>query len=69
MAQAQTKGRILDLNFGLEYNFWENLGVGLAFHSLNIALELGDSSANWSFVGNIETGFSGLLLYAKLYYF
>jgi hypothetical protein len=55
----------IDLNVGLEYNFWKYAGVGLGYNfvSMNISKDGSDSGLN-----EIDMSYGGLLLYAKLYF-
>ena len=58
-------GSRVDLNVGLEYNFWKYAGVGLGYNfvSMNISKDGSDSLLN-----EIDMSYGELLLYAKLYY-
>jgi hypothetical protein len=63
-------GDITDARLALEYNIWEHLGVGLAYDSFDarIKAEEGTEWPGIDFIGKIELEYSGLLLYAKLYF-
>jgi hypothetical protein len=63
-------GDITDARLALEYNIWKHLGVGLAYDSFDARIKA-EEGTDWpgiDFVGRIELEYSGLLLYAKLYF-
>ena len=60
------EGRIIDLNFMLEYQIWRNfdLGFGINTYRLGLRAENEDSDL-LKFAGSVGIDYTGLLLYAK----
>ena len=62
-------GSILDANVAIEYLPWKHLGFGLGFDSLNVKAEAdGDDYPGIDFKGEVNFHYTGLQLYAKLYF-
>jgi hypothetical protein len=64
------EGSIFDANVAAEYNAWKNVGFGLALDFFRVQVEAEDDDAypGVDFIGNINFGISGLLLYVKVYW-
>jgi len=63
-------GDITDARFALEYNIWKHLGIGVAYDTFDASIKA-EEGTDWpgiDFIGRIEFEYSGLLLYAKLYF-
>jgi len=62
-------GSILDANVAIEYLPWKHFGFGLGFDSLNVKAEAdGDDYPGIDFKGEVNFHYTGLQLYAKLYF-
>jgi hypothetical protein len=62
-------GSILDANVAIEYLPWKHFGFGLGFDSLNVKVEAdGDDYPGIDFKGEVNFHYTGLQLYAKLYF-
>lgn len=62
------KGSILQSQIALEYKPWQHVGIGLAVDTMQIKVEADDDEIYDDFKGVIEFGYSGLTLYAKLFF-
>jgi hypothetical protein len=64
------EGSIFDSRVAVEYNAWKHVGFGLALDFFRTQVEAEDDDAypGVNFVGSIDFGVSGLLLYAKVYW-
>ncbi len=64
------EGSIFDATVAAEYNAWKHVGFGLAldFFRAEVNAEDDDAYPGVDFIGNIDFGVSGLLLYAKVYW-
>jgi hypothetical protein len=59
-------GQLVDLRLGVEYQIWRYFGLGLGYNVMDINVSA--SKANdyvGEFVGDIDVGFGGLMLYGK----
>ena len=66
---GEFQGSIIDTNVAIEYLAWKHLGFGLGFDSLNVHVEAdGDDYPGIDFKGEINFHYTGLQLYAKLYF-
>jgi len=66
---GEFQGSILNANFAIEYLPWKHLGFGLGFDSLNVHVEAdGEDYPGIDFKGEVNFNYTGLLLYAKLYF-
>jgi hypothetical protein len=62
-------GSILQTNVAIEYLPWKHFGFGLGFDSLNLRVEAdGDDYPGIDFQGEVNFHYTGLQLYAKLYF-
>ena len=62
-------GSILDANVAIEYLPWKHFGFGLGFDSLNVKVEAdGEDYPGIDFQGEVNFHYTGLQLYAKLYF-
>jgi hypothetical protein len=62
-------GSILQTNVAIEYLPWKHFGFGLGFDSLNMKVEAdGNDYPGIDFKGEINFHYTGLQLYAKLYF-
>jgi hypothetical protein len=64
------EGSIIDTTVAAEYNAWKHVGFGLALDFFRVQVEAEDDNAypGVDFIGNINFGISGLLLYVKVYW-
>jgi len=61
-------GTILDTNFGVEWNAWENWGFGAAIDNFRLGIESESDNEDIpgiDFVGSIKLNYTGLMLYTK----
>jgi hypothetical protein len=66
---GEFSGSILEANVAIEYLPWKHLGFGLGFDSLNVKVESdGEDYPGIDFKGEVDFQYTGLLLYAKLYF-
>jgi len=66
---GEFSGSILETHVAIEYLPWKHLGFGLGFDSLNVRVESdGDDYPGIDFKGEVNFHYTGLLLYAKLYF-
>jgi hypothetical protein len=66
---GEFQGSILETNVAIEYLPWKHFGFGLGFDSLNVHVEAdGDDYPGIDFKGEINFHYTGLQLYAKLYF-
>ncbi|MBW2671649.1 MAG: hypothetical protein JRD87_17625 [Deltaproteobacteria bacterium] len=66
---GEFSGSILQTNVAIEYLPWKHFGFGLGFDSLNIKVEAdGDDYPGIDFKGEVNFHYTGLQLYAKLYF-
>jgi hypothetical protein len=62
-------GSILETHVAIEYLPWKHFGFGLGFDSLNVKVEAdGDDYPGIDFKGEVNFHYTGLLLYAKIYF-
>jgi len=59
-------GKILDLGFNLDYNFWKYGGVGIGFDL--VYLDYAEDKGGDSFLVEVEQFYAGLFLYAKFHF-
>lgn len=63
------KGAIYESHAAIEYLPWKHLGFGLGFNVFNLDIEAdGEDYPQIDFVGELNFKYSGLLLYAKLFF-
>jgi len=60
------KGQISDINLAAEYRAWKNFALGAGFNVVRVSLDVDESISGVSFVGSVDSNFSGLLLYGKM---
>ena len=66
---GEFSGSILQTNVAIEYLPWKHLGFGLGLDSLNVKAEAdGDDYPGIDFKGEVNFHYTGLQLYAKLYF-
>ncbi|MCF6241204.1 MAG: hypothetical protein L3J74_07655 [Bacteroidales bacterium] len=65
---GHTTGAILDINIRMEHNTWKHFGFGGGLDFYKIAMRSESSKSNFDFIGNIEMGYTGLLIFAKYYF-
>ncbi|MDH3837742.1 MAG: hypothetical protein OET81_11225 [Desulfobacteraceae bacterium] len=62
-------GTIYESHAAIEYLPWKHFGFGLGFNTFNLNIEAdGEDYPQIDFVGEIDFKYSGLLLYAKLFF-
>ena len=62
-------GSIIDTQVAIEYLPWKHFGFGLGFDSLNVHIEADEEDyPKIDFKGEVNFHYTGLLLYAKLYF-
>lgn len=62
-------GAIYDAHAAIEYLPWKNLGFGLGYNVFDLQIEAnGEDYPQIDLVGELEFRYSGLLLYAKLFF-
>jgi len=61
-------GAILDINIRIEHNTWKHFGFGAGVDFFKIVVRSESSKDNLDFIGNVEMGYTGLLVYAKYYF-
>ncbi len=62
-------GTLTSANVALEYNAWKHLGLGIGYDIFRFRIESqGEDYPGIDFTGKIEFGYSGLLLYGKIYF-
>ena len=65
----QFRGAIVASNVALEYLPWKHVGFGLGFNTFNLNIEAnGEDYPQIDFKGNINFNYTGLLLYAKMFF-
>jgi len=63
------KGTIFESHAAIEYLPWKNLGFGLGFNTFDLNIEAdGEDYPQIDFKGNLEFKYTGLLLYAKVFF-
>ena len=66
---GEFSGSILEASVAIEYLPWKHFGFGLGFDSLNVQVESdGEDYPGIDFKGEVDFQYTGLLLYAKLYF-
>jgi len=63
-------GIINDSRLAFEYNIWKHVGIGVAYDDFKVELDVKDDTY-WpgiDFIGNFDIDYTGLLLYAKIYF-
>jgi hypothetical protein len=66
---GEFEGSIIDANVALEYQPWKHFGFGLGFDSLNVHINAdGEDYPGIDFKGEVNFNYTGLELYAKLYF-
>lgn len=59
-------GSLNDVNLKVEYHPWKHLGLGLGYNYYQMHLIIPDASDSlFDFVGDIKSGYTGILFYAK----
>lgn len=59
-------GSLNDINLKVEYHPWKHLGLGLGYNYYQMHLIIPDASDSlFDFVGDIKSGYTGVLFYAK----
>jgi len=59
-------GKLIDLRLGVEYQIWRYFGLGLGYNVLDVNVSATKPSDYiGEFVGDVEVGFGGLMLYGK----
>lgn len=59
-------GSINDINIRLEYYPWNHFAVGVGYNSFQLNITAEEDGASFiDFIGKIESGYTGLLLYGK----
>ena len=62
-------GAIYEAHVAVEYLPWKHLGFGLGFNTFNLDIEAdGEDYPQIDFVGELNFRYSGLLLYAKMFF-
>ena len=62
-------GAILDSHLALEDHVWKHVGFGLAIDRLQLEIEAEDDVyPGVDFIGNLTFGYTGVLLYTKIYF-
>jgi hypothetical protein len=61
-------GSILDLNLALEYNLFENFGIGIGYNLLFLNVDSEDSDSLLGFEGEIDYDLDGFILYGKYFF-
>jgi hypothetical protein len=61
-------GAILDINIRLEHNTWKHFGFGAGLDFFKIIVRSETTNGNFDFIGNVEMGYTGLLIFAKYYF-
>ena len=62
-------GAIYESHVAVEYLPWKHLGFGLGFNTFNLDIEAdGEDYPQIDFVGELNFRYSGLLLYAKMFF-
>ncbi len=61
-------GAIIDINLMVEHNTWKHFGFGAGLDFYKIVVRSASSKSNLDFIGNIEIGYTGLLIFAKYYF-
>jgi hypothetical protein len=63
------KGTIYESHAAVEYLPWKNLGFGLGYNAFNLDIEAdGEDYPQIDFTGKLNFRYSGLLLYAKMFF-
>ena len=63
------KGSIVAATLSLEYNIWKNVGLGIGVDTFRLKIETeGEDYPGIDFMGDLEFSYTGLLLYAKIYF-
>jgi hypothetical protein len=62
------RGRLIDFNIALEYKIRDQVGVGLGWESNRIEVEAEDEDAPLDLVGELDFWYSGVWLYATVYF-
>ncbi len=66
---GEFQGSILEAKVAIEYLPWKHLGFGLGFDSLNVKVEADEEDyPGIDFQGKVNFHYTGLQLYAKLYF-
>jgi hypothetical protein len=63
-----SSGAILDINIRLEHNTWKHFGFGAGLDFFKIIVRSETIKGNFNFVGNVEMGYTGFLIFAKYYF-
>jgi hypothetical protein len=61
-------GNIVDLNVALEYNLFENFGIGIGYNFLFLNVDSEDDDSLLGFEGEIDYDLDGFILYGKLFF-
>jgi hypothetical protein len=65
----QFKGRIYDSHAAIEYLPWKHVGFGLGYNLFDLSIEAdGEDYPQIDFMGKLDFKYSGLLLYAKMFF-
>lgn len=62
------KGSMTDINIRAEYKPWNHFGFGLGLNSYQLNLTMSKPNSYLDFAGNIKTGYTGVLLFAKYFF-
>jgi hypothetical protein len=63
------KGTVYESHAAIEYLPWKHFGFGLGFNAFNLDIEAdGEDYPQIDFVGELNFKYSGLLLYAKVFF-
>ncbi|MEZ4599754.1 MAG: hypothetical protein R2940_08195 [Syntrophotaleaceae bacterium] len=62
------EGTLIDFRIGLEYDLFKNLGIGLAYESLNVSVDTDEEGEflEIDFPGDLDFNRQGILLFAKV---
>jgi len=61
-------GSIVDLNLALEYNVFENFGIGIGYNFLFFNVDSEDDGSFVGFEGEIDYNLNGIFMYGKFFF-